>query len=239
MGITIIHIQVKLPKADSETTQRTVTTSSQTTAGKQLCLPSTSSTNDDENLRNNDLIADVMSSNRFHDDRPEYYRDGSMTWCRQRFDVRGYDAADISVRVEANRKLIVCARHVESADETGSRVDAVTRQMSKTVDVPRGVRPHCITSYFAGDGFLTVVAPVDDDFDVNTSSDTNNSADPSSVQSLPRDCEFRPIQQKSNVNMQAAPPTVLELEADNDVINSASRNVVRTGKRQRFVSINC
>lgn len=222
---------MKLPKADSETTQRTTTTSSQTTTGKQLCLPSTSAnSNEGHTCSVNDLADDVISANRLHDDRPEYYRDGSTMWCRQRFDVRGYDPADISVRVEANRKLIVCARHVESADETGSRYDAVTRQMSKTVDVPRGVKPHCITSYLAGDGFLTVIAPVDDDYDVTSDSDRKNSLDSGSGQPLPRDCEFRPIQRKSNVIMQD-PSTALELEAGNDdVSNSMGRNVVRTGK---------
>lgn len=141
--------------------------------------------------------------------------------------MRGYDPADISVRVEANRKLTVSARHVESGDDTGSRGDAVTRQMSKTVDVPRGVLPHCITSYLAGDGYLTVIAQVSDGYDV-TSGDDGISAS-SSGQLHPRDCEFRPIQRKSNSTVLSPLMAIGSTAAEHDDVSLAGRNVVRTG----------
>jgi HSP20 family molecular chaperone IbpA len=230
-------MQVKLAKPDSETTHQTVENKS------QLCLPSNATNASDTTTKtveaagsDTTLTADVNSQRRRYDDnnQPEYYRDeDQVTWCRLRFDVSGYDPGDISVRVEGNRKLIVCARHVQSAAiANGTKTDSVTRQMSKTVDVPRGVRPDRITSYLSRDGYLHVIAPVNQS---QMSAVSNGSGDDEASWKLPRECEFRPIHQPPEA---AAAATSLSgighsnsnalVEVDHDDITT-NRNIARTG----------
>ena len=75
----------------------------------------------------------------------------------QKFDLHGFDAGDISIRVDG-RKL-----HVEGqkeSDEGPGRKS--TKRFSRQVDVPASVDIERLSSYFSRDGTLSIEAPIEE-----------------------------------------------------------------------------
>ena len=81
--------------------------------------------------------------------------DGSKLF-KLRFDVKGYEPHEISIKAEGN-KLVVTARTED--ERSGNKA---TKQFNRQVDIPRGVDPDNLTSYLSADGILSVEAPVED-----------------------------------------------------------------------------
>ena len=71
------------------------------------------------------------------------------------FDVSQFSAEEIGVRTEET-KLIVHAKH----EETGEGKN-VSREFSRTVDIPKHVDPEALTCTLSKDGILTIEAKVD------------------------------------------------------------------------------
>jgi len=70
------------------------------------------------------------------------------------FDVKDYDAEDISVTVE-EQTMIVRATHRTERDGAVS-----VKEFSRKVNIPPDVDPEKLTSTLSSDGILTVEAPV-------------------------------------------------------------------------------
>lgn len=80
------------------------------------------------------------------------------------FDVKDYDAEDITVTVE-DQTLIVKATH--ASEENGAKT---SKEFSRKIKIPPEVDPERLTSTLSSDGILTVEAPVPPTYDVVESS---------------------------------------------------------------------
>ena len=95
-------------------------------------------------------IFDISNRKNLYTDMP----DGSKMF-KMRFDVRGFDPEEISVRADGSKMTVTAKKEEEYGGKNKN-----TRQYNRQADIPEDVDPDSITSALSPDGILTVEAPV-------------------------------------------------------------------------------